>query len=120
MNIYTVQIAKWRKAKELSIPLLDTTVKSGVSAFSPSWDIVLGHKSRTLSEEAYRESYVGLLRESWVTQRGEWEKLLSMETVALGCYCKAGTFCHRHILKEAVIKLLEQRGLPYTDHGELG
>lgn len=119
MNIYTIQIAKWRKAKELNIPLMDTTVKSGVSAFAPSWDIVLGIKGGTLSEEAYREVYVGILRGTWMNQRAEWEKLLGMNDVALGCYCPPGKFCHRLILKEAVIKILEKRGISYRDCGEL-
>jgi len=119
MNIWTVQVAKWRVAKTREIPFLDTTVKSGVSAFAPTWDIVLGIKNGTLSEEAYRESYLALLRQSWVDQRGEWEKLLEMDEVALACYCPAGKFCHRHILKEAVVKLLQQRNQPVNDCGEL-
>lgn len=119
MDIYTIQMAKWRVAQAKDIPLLDTTVKSGVSAFAPSWSMVLGVKGQTLSEEAYRAEYIALMRQSWVEQRAEWEKLLSMESVALACFCKPGIFCHRHLLKEIVVAFLEQRNLPYNDCGEL-
>lgn len=75
---------------------------------------------KTLSEDAYRALYVDLLRQSWVDNPGEWEALLEMESVALACFCKAPpAFCHRHILKEAVCLLLEQRGLPFQDGGEI-
>lgn len=119
MILYTVQMAQWRKAKDQDIPLLDTTVKSGIDAFAPSWEMVLGHKDGSLSNAAYREQYISLMRESWHYRRLEWEKVLRMETVALACYCRAGNFCHRHILKEILMRIQEQRGVKVIDGGEL-
>lgn len=119
MNIWTVQVAKWQLCQIRGIPFLDTTVKSGVSAFAPTWDIVLAIKAGKLSEEAYREKYLTLLRQSWINERQSWEKVLAMEEVALACYCKAGSFCHRHILKEVLISLMKQRKITYNDCGEL-
>lgn len=39
MDIATVQLAKWRKLKPLNFELIDTTVKSGIKAFAPTWRI---------------------------------------------------------------------------------
>lgn len=119
MELYTIQLSQWRKAKELGVPVLNTTVKNGNKAFAPSWDIVVGVKAGSLSEEAYRERYIDHMRSSWSTHRDEWEKLLAMPVVALGCFCRAGEFCHRHLLKEIVEKILENRGRSLVDHGEI-
>lgn len=112
-------MAKWRRAKALDIPLWDTTVKSGLEAFAPTWAMVLGIKKGTLSEEAYRAQYIALMRESWVSHRSDWECLLSQPSLALACFCKPGHFCHRLILKEAVMKLCYQRNINVNYHGEI-
>lgn len=119
MIIHTVQMAKWRKAKERNIPFLDTTVKSGNDAFAPAWDMVMGIKQGRLSEEDYRQQYIDMMRESWEHRRLEWEKVLQMDQVALACYCPAGKFCHRHILKEILMKIQQQRGVEVIDGGEV-
>ena len=119
MEVYTIQMSQWRVAKELGITLIDTTVKSGVEAFAPTWPMVYGIKNQTLSEEEYRRAYIDIIRRTWRSDAEEWEKLLSMDRVALACYCKAGAFCHRHILKEAVINVCNKRGIGVTDGGEL-
>lgn len=119
MEIYTIQMAQWRKAVNQEVALVDTTVKSGIDAFAPRWDMVMGSKDGSLSEADYRQQYIDLMRESWYNRRLEWEKLLQMDKVALACYCKAGNFCHRHILKEIVMKIQEQRGVVVIDQGEL-
>lgn len=119
MELYTIQLAQWRIAQRRNIPIVDTTVKSGSQAFCPEWDMVMGIKDGSLSEQAYRAQYVALMRRTWRTHRREWEDLLAMPVVALGCYCKTGTFCHRHILKEAVSLIQKQRGALLVDGGEI-
>lgn len=114
-RIWTFQLSHWRS---LTIPYVDTTVKTGLHAFAPTWDMVLGVKSKNLSEEHYRALYIDLLRQSWKVNRLEWENILNLEEFALGCYCKPGEFCHRHILKEAIIKIYEQRNIEVIDCGE--
>ncbi len=94
-------------------------MKSGNDAFAPAWDMVMGIKQGRLSEDAYRQQYIDMMRESWAYRRLEWEKVLQMDQVALACYCSAGKFCHRHILKEILMKIQQQRGVEVVDGGEV-
>ena len=100
MEIYTYQIAKWRvvKAHDSGILLLDTTVKSGYKQVAPSWEMVLGSKDGSMSEEKYTALYHDILDYSRRVNPNFWASLLRLEKVALGCYCARGKFCHRHLL----------------------
>jgi len=119
MEIWTIQMAQWRLAKKLDITLIDTTIKSGNPIFAPTWEMVSSFKNGCLEEEAYTILYVSLIRERWMTHRSEFEEVLKMPKVALACYCPAGNFCHRHLLKKAFLRLALQRGIPAIDQGEL-
>ena len=48
---------------------LNTTVKSGIKAFAPTWDMVMGHKQGKISDEEYTKLYYALMRESWKKAR---------------------------------------------------
>jgi hypothetical protein len=119
MEVWTIQIAQWRLAQQLDITLIDTTVKSGNPAFSPTWEMVSAYKNGCIGEEEYSIHYNILIREKWITHRNAFEEVLALPKVALACYCKAGDFCHRHLLKRAFSKIASQRGIPFIDHGEL-
>lgn len=119
MELYTIQMSKWRKAKERRIPFVNTTVKNGVRAFAPTWDIVMGVKSGEISEAEYTARYLQLMEESQQKYPQAWEKLLSFETLALACFCKPGNFCHRLLLVEIIEKLCQQRHLPFIYKGEI-
>lgn len=127
MKIATIQVSKWRLAKDRGFRLMDTTVKSGYSIFSPTWDLVLGHKQATLSDDEYSQQYRDLLIHSWRTQRQKWLDFLNDndEYYALACYCRYrnedGTvkFCHRHLLVKFLEKLCSQMNLPFEYYGEL-
>lgn len=97
MRVYTAQIS-YRGADGL-----DITVKSSrglARAFAPTWEIVLGHKAGTISDEEYVQRYKAMLRRSYVRNRKAWEWLLAQEEVTLLCYCRRGKFCHRLILAD--------------------
>ncbi len=100
MDVYTYQIAKWRlvKALDSGIVVIDTTVKSGYSQVAPSWDMVMGHKAGTVSDEKYTQMYHDILDYSRQVNPNFWGSLLRLEKIALGCYCSPGKFCHRHLL----------------------
>lgn len=88
---------------------LDVTVKTGIKAFAPTWEMVLRYKSGVLSNVQYEEQYIALLRRSWRENRTEWQKLLRMSEVTLVCFCKPGNFCHRVLLG----KVMEKFGFVY-------
>lgn len=119
MELWTIQLAQWRVAQAKGVPLIDTTVKTGRSFFKPSWEIVLDVKSGKITEEEYTQRYLELMRQSYREQPSEWIRVCRMETVAIGCMCPAGVFCHRHLLSDCLRKLCESRGIPFRAMGEL-
>lgn len=122
MILYTAQIAKWRLAEKRKIPFIDTTVKSGVKTFAPTWSIVLGIKGQgttPITEDEYIVEYTRLMDISMEENYKVWDDLINMEEVCIMCYCPAGKFCHRHVLKD-IIKLFCERSLvDFTYGGEL-
>lgn len=119
MELWTIQLANYRLAKQLDIPLIDTTVKSGESTFAPSWDIVTGVKSGKIIEEQYTQEYTQLMRSSFVRNPSRWIEVCLMPKVAVSCYCSPGKFCHRHLLAEMFEKICTIRGIPFELKGEL-
>lgn len=107
VKIYTAQI------RYSGPDRVDTTVKSGDKVFAPTWDMVMGHKNGTISDEEYIKKYVSLMRESLKKNKARWLEIMNMERVVLCCYCRKGNFCHRVLLA----KMFEKNGAEYV--GEL-
>lgn len=118
IELYTAQISQWRGLKENNIELIDTTVKSGYKEFAPTWDIVTSVKNNVISEQAYVDVYIELMRESYVKHRNVWLHVLTKPKIAIGCYCKPGIFCHRHVLKDYFLKVAEKHNINLTYMGE--
>jgi len=76
-------------------------------------------KSGVISEAAYTEVYHELMRQSFLKNKDEWLALLSKDKIAIACYCKAGKFCHRHLLVEYLIAVCKAYKIPYTLGGEV-
>lgn len=119
MNLYTIQIAHHRKAASLGIEMIDTTVKSGIPAFAPRWDMVMGHKNGTVSDAEYTTEYNKMMRDSYITNQQTWNMMLGKDKVAIACYCKPGVFCHRHLLREYFQKICEAKGIEFKYVGEI-
>jgi len=107
MIVYTYQLAHWRRLQKGPVPLVDTTVKTGDPRLAPSWAMVRGIKDGTWSEEEYTRAYNQLLDYWHVQDPLFWEELLCRPVVAFGCYCPAGTFCHRHLLVDFLRRLTD-------------
>ncbi len=124
MKLYTIQMSRWRKAKELGITFYDITIKSGDKLFAPTWDMLTEYKNnpdKTQREKDYTIKYHKLMRESYKNNRQHWLDLLQNESLAIACYCssKEGTFCHRHLLVKYLKKVCEQHNLKFEYKGEL-
>lgn len=116
----TIQISKWRIARNLNVDFVDTTVKSGYNLFSPTWDMVLSHKAKTMSDEEYTKLYYERMRENWNSRRDEWLRFMQQEQpIALACYCSPEKFCHRHLLVKILEKLCQKQGIDFKYYGEL-
>lgn len=124
MKIYSIQMAKWRKAKELGVELIDTTVKSGDLMFAPDWEMVLRIKQATeetkeFEEKLYTGKYSLLMRQSFTKNREAWKALLEKENIAIACYCKVGVFCHRHLLIKYLLAAAKFFNIEASYEGEI-
>ena len=115
MILYTYQLAHHRRLMKGDIPLLDTTVKTGDKRLAPNWDIVMGVKNGTITEAQYTTEYLAILNQSWNDHPDFFKWLYSHEVLAVGCYCRAGVFCHRHLL----VSFLKERGKDVRYFGEI-
>lgn len=123
MDLYTVQLGKWRKCKEQGIELVNTTVKNGSAVFAPTWPMVTGIKKMTgakpLDEEEYTVLYLDHMRESFRDNKEEWLKLFEHEKVAIACMCPEGKFCHRLLLVDCFKAIALKYKLNFNYCGEV-
>lgn len=119
MELFTIQIAKWRIAKRLNITHLDTTVKSGDKVFAPAWNMVIGHKARSITDEQYTSEYISMMRLSYQNNTSRWLEVATMDRVALACYCPANCFCHRLLLVDLFEKVCQKHAIPFKYSGEI-
>lgn len=120
LEIYTTQIAKHRTISKMGLYLLDSTVKSGLKhLFAPTWDMVISHKNGTISDSEYTIKYKAMMTASVKANTEEWLTYLRKDNVVIACYCKAGYFCHRHLLLECFVMVCKHLNIPYELKGEI-
>lgn len=84
----------------------DITVKTKEHPeFCPTWDMVTGIKKGYITEEEYSLKYHDLMITSWKKHRSAWTDLLNMDEITLVCFCAKGTFCHRYLLAQYLVKM---------------
>jgi uncharacterized protein YeaO (DUF488 family) len=101
---------------------LDITVKSGKGIgklFAPTWDMVMGVKQGRITEAEYTERFLNLLRERYRQDERAFVEVLKREQIVLLCYCRAGAFCHRHLVVDVLEKVAKAKGLPFERGGEV-
>lgn len=86
---------------------LDITVKGQNMIgkwFAPTWDMVMGVKNKTTTEQQYTDLYFEHLLRNWMNYPEAKEatelvvKRATEGDVTFVCFCPAGAFCHRHLL----------------------
>lgn len=119
MILYTVQIPKRRHCLTYGAEFVDTTVKSGLKAFAPTWDMVLGHKNQSVSDAEYIRKFHKLMQESVTKEKETWLEIANKGTVALGCYCPVKCFCHRLLLVYYFQVFCTRHKIPFKYLGEI-
>lgn len=119
MELYTLQMAKWRVAKAQGILTLDTTMKTGEEVFAPHRQMVYDVKAGRITEAQYTEMYYRKMRESYRDARHRWIEVCQLERLAIMCYCPEGVFCHRHLLRKYFEPVCVGNDIPFTYMGEL-
>lgn len=104
MEVYTYQLSNISKVRAMGIPYMDTTIKSGDWMLAPTWQLLCAYKYNGMSDEDYTEAYNTLLELRLVEHPEYFDELFNMDVLAVGCYCRPGKFCHRHLL----VKFLER------------
>lgn len=134
VNIYTARIGSGAPN------LIDITVKSSSDlgkCFEPTWEMVGGHKHwrnlqkgitekswwskyEPMDDAQYTEAYKALLKARYKENPKPFLAYLELwQEISLGCYCKPGDFCHRHIALEMLQRLATQvQGLELVYKGE--
>jgi hypothetical protein len=112
-------MAQWRKVQAAGILLLDTTVKSGDPVFAPNWEIVRDVKDEIITPEEYTAIYQRMMAESFRTHSERWRQVIrEPRPQAIACYCRAGKFCHRHLLLSYFELICTRRQIEFEYRGE--
>lgn len=117
--IWTIQLAKHREAKKLNITLFDITVKSGIQAFSPTWDMLRALRAGEMTTDEYERQYRQKVERTFEASPELWHEFTKHPNMAIGCYCTPGTFCHRLIFSDILTKYLCDQGKEVHRKGEL-
>jgi uncharacterized protein YeaO (DUF488 family) len=79
---------------------IDITVKNAKpehKCMAPTWDMVMGHKSKKMSDKEYTVAYEKIINNNI-------EKILNLlnntkeDIIYFKCFCADGKFCHTYIL----------------------
>jgi len=120
VELYTISLSQWRKARDRGITLIDITVKSGLRVFAPEDAVLWAYKRGEVSDEDYTELYLKRLQEQFRASPEVFEQFLMNEgPVAVACYCAAGKFCHRHVFVPFIKLVADDNGCPLTLCGEI-
>ena len=109
--LYTVQLARI-KGLPPRTQVIDVSVQSSRppwNTFAPTWELVKDLKEGRITENQYTERYIDLMRYRFKhVNKSAFYQLIEMAmngNVALACYCPADAFCHRHLLKNILLKI---------------
>jgi len=120
MNLYTIAIPQWRKAKAEGIELFDITVKSGFEPFAPYKDVLYAYKRGEVTDDQYTEIYLTKLTERLRAVPEDFQGFLERPgPIAVACYCKAGKFCHRHLFVDFIREVADDNGYTIYYLGEI-
>lgn len=102
--------------KKLGYRVIDITVKSSTGIWrdaAPTWPMVLGYKRGTITKEQYTEKYKGIMGRFFFKHGPEILKFLeNNKKIALACYCRLDSFCHRNLLAKELASFAAKNGLP--------
>ena len=105
LKIWTAQM---NKTKGKGYPVLDITIKNKDKfgkIFAPTWKMVMDYKKGAITDEEYTSQYHTMMLTSYEIHRDLWEELLNKDEIVLMCFCRAGQFCHRHLLTNYLVTL---------------
>lgn len=98
MELYTYQLINVEKVRSKGVFYMDTSIKSGDWMLAPTWDLLMLYKKELITDAEYTDAYNALLEARLIEYPEYFKDLFNIDVIALGCYCRPGKFCHRHLL----------------------
>lgn len=117
--LWTIQMAQHRIAKAMNIAFFDITVKSGIQAFSPTWDMLRAYRAGTMTEQEYSRQYILKVERTFDENADLWSNFLKEKNIAIACYCTPGVFCHRLLFTDILSRWLCKEGKEVVIKGEI-
>lgn len=119
MECYTIQMAKHRSVDKTKFNFIDTTVKSGYKWLAPKWEMVMGHKNGSVSNEDYTTQYLEMMSQSQIVDADKWKELFNQDKpIVFACYCPCFNFCHRYLLIQLLAQYASERNHTFNYLGE--
>ena len=104
MELYTIQMGQWRKAKELGVEVYDITLKSGDTNLAPDYELLKVYKAKRITDQQYTKRFFGLIDARLKENPDLFKPILDKPKVALMCFCNPDGFCHRFLLADYLEK----------------
>jgi len=95
MYVFTSKIGRYK-----ATGALDITVKGQDPVgkiFAPTWDMVMGVKNGTMTQETYIHQYLQILANIPLSYPDQLAKITTSSKIVLLCYCAQYNFCHRNL-----------------------
>lgn len=119
MRLQTISLSLSKPLVHKGYPVLDVTVKSGDKTFAPTWDLLMRYKNGVIDKDRYTAEFTTLMRESYRINPNRWHEVCRVDSLIIACYCRAGIFCHRHLLKDMFKLVCQRQSLPFEYLGEI-
>ena len=91
--------------------------------FAPTWALVMGYQRGRVTAESYTKQYHQQMRRSYRAHRQQWVETITASAgkrLVIGCFCRAGAFCHRHLLAGYLAQAARQLGYRVVQKEEGG
>lgn len=79
----------------------------------------MDHKTGKIDDAVYEQLYRRRMVQSFIQNPDKWRAVVRGGPVAIACYCKAGKFCHRHLLIAMFKEICAKRSIPFEYLGEI-
>lgn len=118
VEVYTIQMARWRVLKNTGIEIIDITLKSGDRRFAPDSQLFNDYRYNGLSDQDYKDRFTNLMRQRYRQDPYLFDELLGRDKIALACFCGGDKPCHRYLVEDMMSKVAKSRNINYEYKGE--
>lgn len=119
MQLWTIQLAKWRLLQHSDVELIDVTLATGLKWMAPSPLLLASYKGKRCTDAEYEVEFLRLCRERYREKPRPWQRIAQKHRVAFACYCPKDCFCHRLQLIPVYDGICQRMGIEFEYCGEI-